>query len=888
MKHMPRVCGLLIVIGSVVMMPRSYAASDSEWVALRAYDTARLVASLEIESDVVVPDRTLVLLVLADRSINSSVSDAMDYLEQAEALLSAGTDTALVARSIRCQLEHRQLLPAARATCTNLIDLDVSTRTEFAQAFVHVTRMYFYYREGQHERSTKEAEKALAAATRIDDPALQAAAHNMLGLHFSSRLRPRMSLPHFESALEQAARLTYSGPTVVTQLNLASSYTYLGRSRESLQMLKEASQSSMVDLYDTRRLIVQSMIGHARASIGDTDGAEENLQRVMDEVRDTVLPDGMTFGYTGLGIIQLAEGRPLEALENFNKVLAITNKNFEDNLRYSRIQLVVVPYARALRQAGRSDEAQQLLERILAVVPESEPDQLLLDAYRELALTLDASGDAEGARVYAERATGLESRLWDASFQYQVARLNARLESDRKTFELERAREREQALRGIANRETTLRRQTLIIAAMLLAVLALMFSCRLKKRTVDAQRAASQQLEQQVQERTAELKKEMSKRMAVEVERRKLTEIMVEGERLRAMGQLTAGVAHDFNNLMTVVTLGVNQLNYQIDDLKGSEASETLNNIRSAADTGARITRGLLSYVREQPLQPETLSLDTFLEERLPIFRNSLGERITLRLELTRCRVLVDKSQLTTALLNLILNAKEAMPQGGHVLISLTRSNCQAHIKVQDSGLGMAPDILERATDPFFTTKQHEEGTGLGLSMVFGFAHQSQGDLAIVSEPGVGTTLTLSLPLSPDAVAEVASPKNKVPSTLKDIHVLAVDDRPALLHVLKRSLSRIAVKVTCVSSAADALSEVAKNGLPDLLVTDIVMPGDLDGIGLVAKLKQRDPDLPVILMSGYTREVDEDWTFLHKPFSFEQLEEAVDSALGQAQETVTS
>ncbi|MEM7083329.1 MAG: ATP-binding protein [Pseudomonadota bacterium] len=877
----------VLVPTKLLAVQAAHRTEHSLWSQTRALTESELAAlvSREATSKEAQTARIRALLTQSDRAINRSVVDATRYLEEAEALITTQEDASVVALAIRCQLAHRQSLPGAAQTCQQLTQNDRS-QDAFVQAFAMTTRMYYLYREGSHQESINAAEHALSLAMVVDDPALIASAHNMMGLYFSTRLRPRMSVPHYEIALEQASRVPYAELKTITQLNLASSYNYLGRSREALTMLYESRGSQVVQIYPTRRLVVQSMIGQVRAALGETDGAEENLQRVIDEVGETVLPDGMTYGYTGLGVIQLAENRPLEALDNFDMVLALSGKSLETDLDYSRIQLMAVPYARALRMADRLAEARDLVLRIIASVPGDQPDQQLLDAYLELAVTLEALGDSEGAKAANEEATRVESTLWDASFKYQVERLSVSLESDRRALELARAQEREVALLSLAQRESRLRRQTWIIGAMIIAVIALFFSRRAQKRIADAQRSASLALEDQVRERTREMEDEMALRMTAEVDRIKLTERVMEGEKLRAMGQLTAGVAHDFNNLMTVVTLGANQLKDDLLPVENPDRAETIDNIRQAAETGAKITRGLLAYVREQPLNPEYLNLDEFLRESTALFRNTIGERIVLDVEAAPCSVLVDKAQLTTALLNVLLNAREAMPEGGRITLTLSAFGDQARIQIRDNGVGMAPHVLEQATEPFFTTKQHEEGSGLGLSMVFGFARQSNGDLHIESALGGGTTVTFFLPMAEARTASASDVSTASSNVPRAVRILAVDDRPSVLRVLKRSLSRMVDTVICATNATEALAMIEQQGLPDCVVTDIVMPGEIDGVGLVRTLRQRSPSLPAVLMSGYARDIDDECVYLQKPFSYDQLERAIEEALSREVESV--
>ncbi len=474
----------------------------------------------------------------------------------------------------------------------------------------------------------------------------------------------------------------------------------------------------------------------------------------------------------------------------------------------------------------------------------------------------------------------LEAGLWDASFQYQVARLNASVDSDRRRFELERAQEREAALLEKTDREATLRRQSWLLGALIALIVPLYFSRRMQKLKAKSEQAAAARLEEQVIERTREMEDEMARRMEAEVERRRLIEKMSEGEKMRALGQLTAGVAHDFNNLMTVVTLGAEQLRARLVRDDDTQSAQVLDHIVSAADTGARITGGLMAYVRKQPLQPEVLALDVFFEQARPMLRNTLGERIELEMHLEPCRALVDKGQLTTSILNLLLNAREAMPNGGRVALSVRATGERVDIEVSDTGIGMTPDIRQRAVDPFFTTKETGEGTGLGLSMVYGFARQSGGDLSIRSARNEGTAITLSLPLESTRTAPDTAPKALPTVAMRNTRVLAVEDRAMLLHVIKPTLEQLGMHVFVAANAQQAIEHVNAKGLPDVLISDIVMPGDMDGLDLVHTLRRQRPELPVVLMSGCSSSVDIDCEFLRKPFSVDDLARAIQRALG--------
>ena len=867
----------IVFLLAVFSTDLAFADSAEEWLQARRSSTEALQEAIEAGADQA--DVIRARLVLADRAINQSTEKSNEHLVAAESLLVPGTDAHHFATAVRCQLEHRQGQASATQLCGELASHGPRTENPLVQAYRHLTLAYYYYREGQHPRSLVESEKALTLSQSVGDHDLIAGAHNGIGLHFATRLRPRMSVTHFETALEHARQMITPEFRYLVQLNLASSYTYLGRAETSLNLLREAKASPIVELYPTRQLVAASMIAQASVAAGQVAGAEAELLATIDAVSDVVLPDAMTFGYTGLGIVELAQRQPQKALASFDRVLEITGQDLATGLLHPRIQLVAVPYAMALRDVGRHDEAVTLLEAIIKAVPENEPDQLLVDATRELSVTLQAMGNTRAARSAAEQAARLETLLWDENFRYRVARLNVSLELDRQKIELELAQAREAALQARADKEAALKRQSWLIAGIVVAVILLLSSRYLQSRVAVTERAANERLESLVEQRTRELSDEMAQRLQVEVERRRLSEQLSEGEKMRVVGRLTAGVAHDFNNLMTIVSLSAENLSRAIAGGDNSKTNQLVGDILSAADSGARITDGLLAYVRKQPLRPEVLSLDIFLQESLPLIRNTLGERIAFSSYFEPCQVRVDKGQLTTSILNLILNAKDAMSEGGELSLQLHERPENAEILVCDTGTGMTEETRQQAFEPFFTTKESGEGAGLGLSMVYGFARQSGGNLTIDSIVGKGSVVTLSLPLA--TVEQEASEENRPQLNPGDrvLRVLVVEDRDFLLRMLELTLQQMGMDVEVASNADDALKVVDARGVPDLLICDVMMPGSTDGPGLARQLRERNADLPVLLISGFTESVDPAYGFLRKPFSMTELEQAIDEVL---------
>ncbi|MEM1231346.1 MAG: ATP-binding protein [Pseudomonadota bacterium] len=873
-----RARGRAMVLGLLLILPQLGAAASADtaiesWVTLRQQPTESLEQQASVRTGAA---QVRARLMLADRALNQSAAHATAYLQQAEAGLSSA-DARTIAGLLRCQLEHRRGEASAAQSCG--IARQPVPGDDFVQAYWHWTRAYLAYREGEHEQSLSEATQVTTLAERLGDLDLIAQGHNMIGLHYSTRLRPRMALPHFDAAWQASEGMQYPAVRHMVQLNLGSNYTYLGRPGEALELFREANEAQAPNIYPTRQLIAQSMVAQAQAAIGETEGAEAQLRAVIDTVRDKVLPDALTFGYMGLGKVQLAEGNPQGALESFDKILVATGQVLPEGVEHSRIQLMVVPYARALRQSGDTQGAIDLLNAVIAAIPAQQPDQLLVNAYSELATACTAAGDTRGATRARAQSALLQQQLWDESFHYRVARLNSRIDAQRQTEAAASARERAEVQAQADSREAQLRWQAWLILALLVASGLLFYSRRIQQRLALAERAVSDRLEEQVLRRTADLEDEMAQRLQVEADRRALQIQLAEAEKLRAFGQMSAGVAHDFNNLLTVVSLAADQLRTRDEEHLTQQDRQSLDSIEEASESGRRITNGLMAYARKQPMRPQAVRLDDYVRSTLPLFTNTLGEHFEIRTALAACTVRVDPGQLTTAILNLLLNAREAMAGGGVVDLTVSVVKEQAWLAVRDPGCGMAEDARTRAVEPFFTTKTAGEGTGLGLSMVQGFSKQSGGDLDIESIAGQGTQVTIKLPLHAGITVSESGEVLSEPEPVGELPILIVEDRSALRKVLQKTLVQLGHQVRTAEDAADALAQIEREGPPRLLISDIVMPGTLNGPALADHLQARYPGLAVLLISGYSDDYRGGHSFLRKPFSAEDLERAIARAL---------
>lgn len=337
-----------------------------------------------------------------------------------------------------------------------------------------------------------------------------------------------------------------------------------------------------------------------------------------------------------------------------------------------------------------------------------------------------------------------------------------------------------------------------------------------------------------------------------------------QAQRMDAVGRLSGGMAHDFNNLLSIIIGNLDTLQTgRLDREQGELVAEAID----AALKGADLTRRLLAFARRQPLQPERVDVNELVTGTVGLLARTLGERITIAVKLDPALwpVLVDAVQLEASLVNLATNARDAMPRGGQLTIATANRTLDAEyaaaitelvpgdyamIEVSDTGIGIAPEVMPRVFEPFFTTKEPGHGTGLGLSMVFGFIKQSGGHINAYSEAGVGTTFRLYLPRQVAATTEAAPPEAAASIDGGNETILVVDDNPGIRRIVARQLRYFGYGVVEAGSAAEAL--VVLEGMPIvLLFTDVVMPGEMDGVELARTALSRWPRLKVVLTSGF-------------------------------------
>ncbi len=379
----------------------------------------------------------------------------------------------------------------------------------------------------------------------------------------------------------------------------------------------------------------------------------------------------------------------------------------------------------------------------------------------------------------------------------------------------------------------------------------------------------------------AKITRDITERLEAQLKLEQMHQQLAESQKLDALGQLTGGVAHDFNNLLMIISGSLHTLRKAVgDDPKSQRA---LAAIDGATKRGASLTSQLLTFARRQSVNPQAVDVAKHIDTVREVLNTGVGSAVTLQFDIAPdvWPVMVDVAEFETALVNLVINARDAMAGGGIITISARNDTSDGEagtayvaISVQDSGVGIAPDILSKIFDPFFTTKPIGKGTGLGLSQVHGFAHQAGGTVKVASELSKGSTITILLPRRQ---AAPAAKRAKVTQTDGSGTVLLVEDNPDVATVSASLLEQLGYTVRRVADAEAALREIELDGI-DLVFSDIVMPGKMDGLGLARHLKAVRPGLPILLTSGYSDaavNVRGDFPILRKPYEIHELSQAI-------------
>jgi signal transduction histidine kinase/CheY-like chemotaxis protein len=378
-------------------------------------------------------------------------------------------------------------------------------------------------------------------------------------------------------------------------------------------------------------------------------------------------------------------------------------------------------------------------------------------------------------------------------------------------------------------------------------------------------------------------------------ERKELEEQLLQSQRMKVVGQLSGGIAHDFNNLMLAAMLNIESARDTGEQPEG--AARHLNHALDSLASAKELTQRLLAFSRQQPLEPRPTDINGLVAEIANLVSRTSGGEITIeeRLEESLGHAMIDPRQLESALISLALNAHDAMPGGGKLTIATQNVELNGNftdtleevdpgdyvmISMTDTGSGMTPEVAERAFEPFFTTKEVGEGSGLGLSMVYGFMKQSRGHVSLDSQPGKGSTFTLYLPRSaaPCKVTGPSAPSDRKKMPRGHETILVVEDEPSVRAVVVQLLKNLGYTVIEAEDGAEALERLDETGEIDMLFTDIVLPGGMTGKDVACEVLKRQPAVRLLYTSGYAADVmdeggrvAEGGEFLSKPYPMKAL-----------------
>ena len=621
---------------------------------------------------------------------------------------------------------------------------------------------------------------------------------------------------------------------------------------------------------------------------GDRQGAVRDFRRFIDNIDDATPRSIAGNAYEYLADALFALGEYAEA-----RVAADTAVEILEDLTFELIEARQT-LIRTLLVLGEFDEAESILKTFENAVLNS-PRQARVSALR-LELTLRRSGN-ERAVVELDKLLSATQQDIRSNAVQSIQYYDAKLTSARQAAEISRMREAERVLSAdakasdaraselLAREQAGRRSRNLILAIVVLSALALVAILyainrrSYQKRVLANQQALNRELSRQVDEKSEALVRQLNEQAELQraLDRKKQTELV---------GQIASNVAHDFNNLLQVISSANEQLEPlaktpgQISALKASSDS-----VQYASD----MTYQLLAYSRQQELKATVTNVSQLLRGTQTLFRSAVGEEIQLHFdECDRDAIaLVDPAKLTSAILNLLRNAADAMEVGGKIALCIEHQTLgqqvsehwrslkpgpYVFISVTDSGHGMGPEALERACEPFFTTKADTSGTGLGLSSVYGFVRQSEGDLRLESTLGQGSRVTLAIPASEQEMVPTQRPVQDK-DCMQGKRVLVVEDNPMVAKTVSLALSSVGVEVSCLESADDAIEHLSGGVSYDFLLTDVRMPGANDGYDLARWVSQQSHETSVIIMSGYTDRTDSshDYPVINKPFTRGQL-----------------
>lgn len=774
----------------------------------------------------------------------------------------------LIVESMRCEINIRRgEMDTASQHCEGLETALQSSEVDgLSRALAFNALGYLQVRGGQAELALKQFESGLQVLGFDDEVIRTHLLHNR-GVALNLSGLTELAIDAFESA-DNAKDVLASDESlpIILAYNLGYVQAQAGKHAEALKSfattlpwLEETGQL-------TRAFISHTQVALSLSGLGQHQAALDELSPWLNRSDFSVSPDSaaqaqlaLAQAYFGLGDSENGERSLLEGIE-----IASSSNN------PSRLRELSLVYAEMLLERDQPQAAADYLNAMFEMLELNDLRAGLGPAHDLMAQAYAALGEYETALVHSQDAMESFQVTQNEDFARRLASLRVSNELDIKNQELATAIESERA--AVASQQLERVVQIFIISSLIILLIFVFLNLSRSASRAEAklQKESAKRLKAEVEERTREVEQALEEKYASEQRKAELEIRVAKDDKLRVIGQLTGGVAHDFNNIMTVVQLSSELLLMKLDSTQQKLAKDIL----TAVNSGKAITRGLLAYARQQVLQPTTIELSEFFASNKDIFMRSIDESFQFKVQLDEqggpLVIKADAGQLTSSILNLILNAREAITDGGVISLSASRLADKVFIEISDNGRGMSENEIKASSEPFYTTKAMADGSGLGLSMVEGFMKQSGGELTIRSAVDEGTTIILQFQAASSAYEE--QPQERVPQTaIGNYSILLVEDEDQIRRVATEVLEEAGYSVISASSADDALNKYSQASKINLVITDMVMPGGLSGEKLIEELHKTNPELPVLIMSGYAAQTSTGYPLLAKPFSTSTL-----------------
>lgn len=813
------------------------------------------------------PDSNDIKLALARKLGQSYQLRALDILNTIQPLQTEQS-LQLHTQAMRCELNIRRgETELAEPFCSGLEQkLENDSLSTISRAVAYNALGYAHIRSGHGADAQRYFELALQEIGMEDDVTKVTLLHNRGVALMLSGLT--------EMAIEALAAADLAKDVLPPDDSLPSILAYnLGYVQAQAGNHEEALKSfaSTIPWLEDTGQLARAFIAHTQVAI-----SLNGLERYQDALNELLpwlsMPDLPT-STDSSAQAQLALAQSYLGLGDDNSAVQALLKGIQiaiDSNNPGRLRDLSLLYAELLLNRNEPETAAEYLNGLFEHFEQNDLRAGLGEAHQLLTRAYTAMGNQTDALVHSQLAIEALQQSQSDNFGRRLAALRVGNELDLRNQELALIRERQRTAET-SQRLTQVIQVTVIAGLIIILIFVFLNMSRsANQREALAQREAADRLQEEVDARTLEVEQALEQKYASDKQKAELEIRVAKDDKLRVIGQLTGGVAHDFNNIMTVVQLCSELLLLNLNTAQKKLAQDIL----TAVNSGKAITRGLLAYARQQVLQPKAIELSGYVAANKNIFIRSINESIEFETQIDVSGgpliIKADEGQLTSTILNLILNAKEASKPNCKIQLCVHRADDCVIIRIIDEGRGMTAKELETATEPFYSTKTMAEGSGLGLSMVEGFMKQSGGELSITSTPGKGSTIQLAF-LAAHELPEEPETASEPITTAAGYSILLVEDEDQIRNIATMVLEQAGYKVVVANNGDDAIQKHQEINKVDLLITDLVMPGGISGSQLIAELRKSDPHLPVLLMSGYAADRPSNYPFLSKPFTMEAL-----------------